>query len=423
MPTLSSSNLSQLNAKLEGVYPNNFGAPPAGNGFKLNMLSESLGFDQKTVSSKTIRSDRQVPDIVPVSASANGGFQFELQYQEYDAFIEAVMQSTYTVYGTNGQSTTIASLTPAANSFTAGAAPTGGSAFTTLKKGQWFTVIPDAGATQAVKDYLKGRAFMVSRTVAPTATAITTDPSTPVNTTILSGALTNARIATSRLEHANTMRSFALEVQHTDINVARQYVGMIPSKMDLKLSVGEIISGGFEFVGKNMNALATLPGGSIMGTPAASKTFTPANAVRGIFDIFEGGASISATTYIKSGELSIDNSLRAQEAVGVFGLAGIGAGTMMVMGKLEVYFASSALYNKFINNEASSLSIPILDVDGNGYVFHFPRIKYTAAKVNVGGLDQDNTLMMDFQALPDPDATADTFGKTVVISRVGAVTT
>lgn len=37
----------------------------------------------------------------------------------------------------------------------------------------------------------------------------------------------------------------------------------------------------------------------------------------------------------------------------------------------------------------------------------------------VGGLDQDNMLSMDWEAVLDPTATNDTYQKTVAIYRVG----
>lgn len=416
MPSLSASNRSQLAYKVEGNYPTNFGVTPGGNGTLLNMTSEGLDYNIKNESSKTIRSDRQTPDTVQVSASPLGSFAFEAQYREYDPLIEGVLQNSFVAYGTNGVSAAIASLTLASGTITAGTAPTGSDAFTTLKKGQWFTVEPDVGATQAVKDYFASRAFRVSTATAPTGTVITLDSATPINTAIAGTSLTNAFIQSSRLSNGNTMKSFTLEVQHADISQYRQYKGMIPSKMDLKLSVGAIVTGSFDFIGK----AAAVAGTSSMGTPVASQTFTPANATKGVFDIFEGGSSISATTFIKSAELTIDNTLRGQEAVGVFGYAGIAAGTMKVNGKLEVYFADATMMAKFIAGSASSLTIPILDVDGNGYVYHFPRIKYTAGKVATPGLDQDNILAMDFEAFPDTVSSSDTYNMSVVIYRVGA---
>ena len=425
---LSSSNRSQLGYKLEGVYPLNFGVIQGGNGAKLNMLSETLNHDIKTVASKTIRSDRQVPDIVQVGASSAGGFAFEAQYKEFDPFLLGVLQANdWTAYGTNGVSaalpaiTTISTVT-SVTTITFTTATAGADILTGLQKGQWFTLKPPVAAAQAVKDYFLGRAFRVTLTgAAPTSTVLVLDASTPIDTAIAGTAMAaGAIISSSRAANGNVMKSYTLEVGHADMTPAvyRQYTGMIPSKVDYKLVDGDIVTGSFEFMGKSMTK--PMPNTTCLGVPAEPQTFTPANATRGVFDIIEGGVSISASTFIKTMDFSIDNSLRMQTAVGVFGSAGIGAGTMQIMGKLGVYFADASLYNKFLNGAASSLSLPLLDVDGNGYVYYFPRIKYTSAKVNVGGQDQDNELAMDFQALPDTTVGSPTLGLSVVVYRVGA---
>ncbi len=417
MPALSSSNRSQLAMKLEGIYPLNFGVPQAGNGVNLNMTAESLDYTIKNETSKTIRSDRQVPDLVQVSASSQGGFQFEAQYKEFDALLQSIMQSDFVPYGTNGVSAALTgTLTFTTSTITASVAPTGNDAFTNLAVGQWFSVIPPAGASAAIKEYLARRVWRCSLTVAPSATVITLHASTPADTAILTGALaTGAKVSSSVAFNGTQMKSYTLEVGHADISQFRQYTGMIPSKLDMKLSVGAIVTGGIEFMGKGFNLL----GATSMGTPAVSQTYTPANATRGVFDMIEGGVSISASTYIKSAEFSIDNNLRMQDAVGVFGAAGIGAGTLKISGKLEVYFADAVMYQKVLSGAASSLSIPIVDVDGNGYVYHFPRIKYSAGKVATGGLDQDNMLQMDFEAILNPTAGDPTYQKSIAIYRVG----
>lgn len=419
MPILSASNLSQLTYKLEGTYPTNFGVIQGGNGTKLNMLSETFDYTIKTESSKSIRSDRQVPDLVQVGATAQGGFSFEHQFKEYDAFIQAVVANDYTHYGTNGVSSALPAIsTISGTAITFGSATAGADILTGLDKGQWFVLKPPAGATQAVKDWFASHPLRVSTSTAPTSTVLTVDASTPINTTVVGVSMAaGATIASSRAANGSLQKTYTIEVGHADVSLFRQYLGMICGKMSIKLNVGSIVTGDFEFVGKGMTY--PIPTSTGMGTAVASQTYTPANATRGIFDIIEDGASITATTYIKSGEFSIDNSLRAQDAVGVFGSAGVALGTMQIMGKLEVYFADATMYNKLLSGAASSICIPILDVDGNGYVYYFPRIKYAAAKVNAGGLDQDNMLSMDFQALPDVTAGSPTLGKSVVVYRVG----
>ena len=417
MPVLAASNRSQAGFKLEGIYPAQFGIPQAGNGTNLNILSETFDFTVKNVQSMIIRSDRQVPDIVQVSASAAGGYNFEAQYREHDPFIQGVMQNVFTEYGTLGVSGALPALTFAATTITAGVATAGADLWTLLAKGQWFALIPVPGASAAVVAYFAARSFKVSTTVAPTSTVITLDAATPINTAIAGASMiTGAVIGSARMYNGSLMKSYTIEVGHADIAQYRQYVGMIQSKMMLKLSVGAIVTGTIDFMGKLMNLNQV----SNQGVPAISQTFTPANATRGVMDIFENGVALSVSTYIKSGEFTIDNTLRMQDAVGVFGTAGIGAGTFKAMGKLDMYFADALIYNKLLSGAGTSLTIPLLDVNGNGYVYHFPRIKYTAAKVQVGGLDQDNMLSCDWEAMLDPVVTSPTYLQSVAIYRVGA---
>jgi len=416
MPTLSSSNRSQLSFKLEGTYPTNWGVVQAGNGTNLRMTGESLDFTIKTEQSKEIRADRQITDIVQTGASAQGGFQYEMSYREFDAVgLEGVMQNTFTEYGVAGLSADLGDLDLTATTITADAAPLGANAFTNLQKGQWFAFIPPAGASSAVKAYFKSRAFRVSLVTAPTATVITLDAITPINTTIAGTTLTGGQIGTSRMTNGSTMKSYTLQVSHEDVAQYRVYRGMIPSKMDFKLASGSIITGSIDFMGKDM----LLQGTSEMGTAVESKTFDVANAIKGVFDLFEAAGSVTASTFIKSLDFSIDNTLRAQEAVGVYGNAGVASGQFKVQGKLEVYFADEVFYNKFLNNEVSSLSVPVLDNEGNGYVFYIPKMKYSAAKVNSGGLDQDNMLSVDFYGLMDSTSVSPTYQKTLAIYRVG----
>lgn len=414
---LSVSNRAQLAYKLEGTYPTNFGVAQGGNGTLINFTGESLDYAVKNEQSKAIRADRQPADMVQVGASPSGSINFEVNFQDIDPWLLGALQSDWTHYGTNGTSAAFTgALTLASGSITNGTAPTGNDAYTNLQRGQWFTLTPPAGATQAVKDYFASRPLRVHGTTAPTATVITLDPATPINTTITTTAMAaGATITSSRAANGNVMKSYSLEVGHLDITTFRQYLGMIPGKVDLSVQSGQIITGSVDFMGRSMNPMA---GATIMGTPVAAQTFTPANATKGVWDVLENGATISTTTYIKSMSVSIDNSLRAQEAVSVFGNAGIAPGTIKITGKAQMYFADSTIYNKLISGVASSFTVPMQDIDGNGYVVHLPRIKYTAAKVGVGGLDQDNMIDVDFQAVMDTTAANATFQQTAVIYRI-----
>lgn len=62
----------------------------------LRFTGESLNASRTTQASQEIRSDRQVPDVVTTAESYAGDINFELSYGEFDPFLEAVLQGTWT---------------------------------------------------------------------------------------------------------------------------------------------------------------------------------------------------------------------------------------------------------------------------------------------------------------------------------------
>jgi hypothetical protein len=69
--------------------------PSTGDCKELRLTGESLNFNIQTDTSKELRADRQTTDLVPVGASCEGGFNFELSFKEYDALLEAVLQGDW----------------------------------------------------------------------------------------------------------------------------------------------------------------------------------------------------------------------------------------------------------------------------------------------------------------------------------------
>jgi hypothetical protein len=377
--------------------------PVAGNPNNVRMTGESLAYNLQTDSSKEIRGDRQKSDLILVGASASGGFNFELSYNEYDAFLQAMLQGTWAVYGTNGVGTTFSG-TYAAGTITAAVAPVGANAFTTLAQGQWIQLRAPADPND--KKYVK-----VHAVTAPTATVITLDASTPLSA---SGPIANSFINTSRLVNGSTQRSFTLEKVFQDINQFFSYRGMTGSKMSMNLQSGSIVTGSFDFMGKDSirTGATQLP-----GAPVLSKTFEMMNAVSGVGNIYEGGA-VLAGTFIKQLSFGLDNALRGRDAIGTLGAVSIGAGTIDVQGSLDVYLADGSLYDKFVNNTSTSLSFRMTDAAGNGYIVTLPHVEYKDAKVQAGAINQDAMLSLPWEAMQDA-----TTGKTIIIDRVGVAAT
>lgn len=395
MPQASTSR-AQVRYVLESVFGS---IPGSGQPNNLRMTGESLDFTIQKERSREIRADRQTTDLVPVNAQSAGGINFELSYGEYDDFFEASLQGTWSVYGTNGVGTSF-SAAYTATTITAAVAPTTTSAFTNLALGQWFRISHPGQPND-------GKWFKVHASTAPTSTVITLDAATPA---AVQSSTAGAIVQTSRLSNGVVERSFSIEKAFNDINQFFAYRGMSPSQLEMGFQSGAIVAGSFGFMGKDaVRAGAT----QLFGAPIASLTHDIMNAVSGVGNIIEGGSPLTST-FISSLSLSLNNALRARQAVGNLGAVSIGSGSIALTGTMEVYLADGTLFDKFMNNTPSSINIRVSDASGNGYVISLPRVKYGDAKVNAGSLDQDAMLSLPFEGLMDP-----TSGKMIFIDRGG----
>lgn len=397
-------------AQLAYIKESVFGTTPgAGNGRKLRMTGESLNFDLSKEDSKEIRDDRQTQGATTVDASASGGFNFHLQYAEYDQLIEGALQSAYSVYGTNGVTGVSFSAAYAANTITAAVAPTGNDAFTLLQGGQWLRINHTGNAND-------GKYVRVSTSVAPTSTVITLDPSTPLT---VAASTAGATISTSRIANGTTFQSFSLEKSFGDITQFFTYRGMVVSKMSLNFNSAALTDGSFDFMGKDAvrNTAKQLP-----GTLTASQTYEIQNGVRGVGQLWEAGAPITSTS-IKSMTVNVDNNLRGQKALGTLGNVGIGVGDFDTSGSLEVYFADGTQYDKFANDTYTSLIVGSQDAAKNGYVITLPRVLLMNAKITAGAKNQDVLATFDYMAFGDLGNASAPLQKTIFIDRIGAAVT
>lgn len=424
MPS-SSSSYAQLRYKPEATY----GVAPTGAPINLRMTGESLDFAIQNVTSNEIRSDRQTTDLIQTGFSVNGGFNFEFSHTEYDPFIEATLQGAWAHYGTGvgaalGQNaaTFSASINSTANTITVGVALSGNDAFNAanvgLQPGSWFRIIaPTDDAHNAVC-----RASAVTNTTITVDMVIKTDGTTG---TSIPGtgtrAAVNTKLSSSRLSNGTTRRSFAMEKDLTDIKQRFAYNGLIAGKWSMNFAAGEIVTGSFDFLGstsvRNNGAASYFPGATFDGNQqinnaVASQTFDVMNAISGVGGLLENGAALTGT-FIKSLKFDVDNALRGQTAIGYRGFADVVAGTLAVSGEAEVYLADGSMYDKYVNNTASSILWLARDGAGNGYVIQFPKIKYGGAKVMAGGKDQDMMLSMPFTALLDP-----TSQRSMIVTRI-----
>ena len=404
MPTLASSSLVQVRYIAEAT----FGViPVAGNPRDLRITGESLDFAITKEQSKEINSTRTISSVVSVNAAASGGINAEFSYQEYDTLIAAILQSTWTEFGTDGVSGAASSVAATATTLTAAVATAGADSWATLAKGQWFRL--DHATANA------GKLFRVSTAVAPTTTVITLDTNTPASVV---ADTAGAKIQTSRLTHGTTQTSYTIERAATDVGQFLAYTGMTPSKMTVNVASGSLTTLSFDFMGKDAVRDSTT---QLPGSPVASHAFDVTSGVSGTScSLWEGGAPITGT-FVKSISLNYDNALRSQEAICTLGAVGIGAGTINVSGSLSVYFADAALFDKFKANTNSSIIFSSLDGSGNGYVFTLPVINISSWKVTAGGKDADMMIDLQFIGLRDAANATPALQKAIFIDRVGSI--
>lgn len=392
MPLASTPLASANRASIRYVEENQFGVIPTGVGNEptaLRFTGESLAIAVTKDSSKELRADRLVADLIPTSVQASGGVNFEFSYGEYDPFLQAVLGGTWDMFGIAGNGLVgVADIDSVTGKITAAVAPAGASALTKLKVGQWFRL-------KAAGDAADG-AFVMVKNV--TSTVVTVDPSTPIPGVGVRAAVAAVSISSARLTDGTVNRTFTIERSFDDVGQFFVYRGMGTSKMDLSFDSAALLTGTVDFMGKNSTRdVATFLNGAVN----PSQTFDVLNTVTGVGKVYENGEPLTGT-FVKSIKLSVDGKLRALPALGEYGAARINQGTLEITGTAEIYLADGTLYDKFIDNLSTSLSFGVRDGNQRGYQFTLPRIKFSDAKVQAGGLDQDAMLSIPFKALYDP---------------------
>jgi hypothetical protein len=399
----ASSSVEQLGYIQEAT----FGVTPStGNYKKLRMTGESLNYNISKEASEEINNSRTISSMIPVDASADGNIDAEISYAEYDPLIEAALQSSYAVFGTNGVGATFTA-TFTSTTITASIATSSTSAFTLLKRGQFFRLTAPGNANN-------GKIFRVSLSVAPTSTVITVASSTPLAT---GTSVASCTVSTSRLTNGATQRSFSIERQNSDITEFWAYKGMTVSSWDLSISSGARSTMSFNFMGKKATR-ATVT--QLPGTAVESQTYDIHSGSTGpACYIWVDDAPLTGT-FVQSVKLTYDNALRDQKAVCELGSIGIGQGTIALTGTLEVYFANGDLFDKFSTNQSVSFTVSSFDDAGNGYVIIIPKANFSKMTTSAGGKDQDMMLSIEFTALRDVANADTTLRQLVFIDRVGA---
>lgn len=239
--------------------------------------------------------------------------------------------------------------------------------------------------------------------LALTADTITTSPAPSVNTNAA------AKLVTIKGSHVRNpgnisqivKQSFTIETGFTDVNQYFVQRGMRVGSFSLSVATGEIITCGFEFMGKDTyTASSTVLGNTAIYVPLPAPSTEPMNATVNVGTLRKNGSTFAVT--LQSIELEGDAGLREQMAVSSKFPAGIGYGRMSVSGTMNAYFETLEMFNHFLNHDTISLSFDLQDIDGNSYTFSIPAIKLTSDPIVPSGIDEDTIEEIEFISQRDP---------------------
>jgi hypothetical protein len=359
-------------ADLAYVMESTWGTTPGSPSMKrLRLTSESVRTKIDGLTSKEIRSDRMIAALTQGNLDVAGSINFEFSHTSFDEILEAALFGDWEDISKTAATIAFVSGTPATITDSGNGFVTAG-----FKVGNLIKV---SGSTSNDGYYTLAGVTAGTLTLATGETL--TDESAGASVTITS----------SELKAGTTDKSFTLEKRFTDIDQYMVFTGCMVNGMNLRITPGEIVTGGFDIFGKSHSA-----SGTSLGTPTDVASTTPFNSFNGT--LYEGGSTIAIVTSL---EIRLANNIAGRWAIGSNkDKAAKFPGRSNCAGTLSAFFQDLTLYNKFLNGTPSSLKV-ILNDGTNRTAIIIPNIKYSGEGTPVINGENDLVLNLNFQALRD----------------------
>ncbi len=219
----------------------------------------------------------------------------------------------------------------------------------------------------------------------------------------------------SRIENgalAVAANQFAVERRFEDHTpITRElFLGMALNNFNINLSPQAIAVGSLTWFGFNSSVSDNFAG----SYPELYATL-PVDVTASQFDVYNTSSDIgrlgrgvdpvdaAGLNFVLEATIEINNNLRRQPAVGVFGASGIGLGEFSVTGTLSTYFDNDEILQVILANSETTLDLITQGGDGRSMVFDLPRIKFSGGAPDVPGKNQDVTIPGTYQAILDAD--------------------
>ena len=366
-----------------------YGELPESGTFRFTPLTgESLTFSKDSITSNNINSTRQVSDVIQTGFSVSGGIEIELAGKTFDEMMEGALWNRWSTSVDEDFST--GELTVVASTRTITSSRSSAPTFQTdLSTGQFVRI-------SGMADTENEGVFQIESITSQTVFRVL-DPDS-VLTDGASG--TSGRLAASMIRNGSTPISYVFEKAFTDLATVQRFsfLGCMVNAFSLSMQSSSIVTGSFDFMGTTSETYAT--GTKSTTTIDASVGNNILNAVSHIGGVrIDSELQSASDIYFQGIDLSLSNNLRGVQAIGTVGNITVSPGQLEATGTMNVYFSDPSMYAKFTGDTEFSLSYEIIDGNGEGYVFSFPRVAITADDLPTSGNDSDIVENMTWSAM------------------------
>lgn len=204
------------------------------------------------------------------------------------------------------------------------------------------------------------------------------------------------------IRNGTTQFTYRLEKEYTlAAGVRYSYAsGQQPSSLAISAETRGVVTATLSWMGSDLSPpSATRDTGAVTEPISSNSVLDGSNSVP---MIMEAGAVIGAPNYVSGFAFTLDNGLRARNAIGSPGAIGLGLGRASITGTLTTYFGDETLLTKLRNGAASGATIAFRDsANLCAEIWDLPRLKYNSGFPEVPGIDTDLTTPLGFQALRD----------------------
>jgi hypothetical protein len=341
----------------------------------LRFTSENFAQQSGAIMSGEIRSDRQTANIRRSAVEAAGSLGFELSYGTHDDLLaSALLDSAWSSPVTVESAGTVSAVN-ATSKFT-----TSTSWDTTPTVGEWIKTENFANA--ANNGYFK--------VTAASSTEITVDGTLTDETDKTGVDITEG----GALVNGVNLDTYNIERSYEDLSSELVlFLGQSLDRLTISVPTEGIVTGTMDFIGSHEQSLT-----SSGGTGYDAITTTEPMAGQDVQGLLENASDQEILSFT----MDIANNLRTRKIAGGTGVTSVGTGRVEITGQVQAYYASKTLYDKFLNETATSLAIKLEDTDGNAYVIELPQVRYSNATRNADGPNGDVIVTLDYTAYADP---------------------